>query len=165
MCGSGASENVCLNLWRHFLYQPCSCMYRVTQKNGNFWKTNKTKTFLWRKHAVDHSTDPWLLMARLSVALGPCSAVLPTVHGCHYAFQKFPFFCVTLYQRNLHNNWGWVTGTLQPLEQVTSEHATEWAWYIASKTRQEVTSDSGHFKQRHCIYYHITILAFIEHKT
>jgi hypothetical protein len=23
--------------------------------------------------------------------------VLPTVHGCHYAFQKFPFFCVTLY--------------------------------------------------------------------
>jgi len=37
-------------------------------------------------------------MARLSVAQGPCSAVLPTVHGCHYAFQKFPFFCVTLYQ-------------------------------------------------------------------
>jgi len=33
----------------------------------------------------------------LSVAQGPCSAVLPTVHGCHYAFQKFPFFCVTLY--------------------------------------------------------------------
>jgi hypothetical protein len=23
--------------------------------------------------------------------------VLPTVHGCHYAPQKFPFFCVTLY--------------------------------------------------------------------
>jgi hypothetical protein len=36
-------------------------------------------------------------MARLSVAQVPCSAVLPTVHGCHYAFQKFPFFCVTLY--------------------------------------------------------------------
>jgi len=36
-------------------------------------------------------------MARLSVAQGPCSAVLPTVHGCHYAFQKFPVFCVTLY--------------------------------------------------------------------
>ena len=36
--------------------------YRVTQKkNGNFWKPNKTKTFLWRKHAVDRSTVPWLL--------------------------------------------------------------------------------------------------------
>src|SRR5215510_3630661 len=31
-------------------------------------------------------------MAMLSVALGPYSAVLPTVHGYHYAFQKFPFF-------------------------------------------------------------------------
>jgi hypothetical protein len=42
-------------------------------------------------------------MARLSVAQGPCSAVLPTVHGCQYAFQKSPFFCVTLYlsQANL----------------------------------------------------------------
>ena len=39
-------------------------------------------------------------MARLSVAQGPCSAVPPNVHGCHYAFQKFPFFCVTLYQRS-----------------------------------------------------------------
>jgi len=36
-------------------------------------------------------------MVRLSVAQGPCSAVLSTVHGCHYAFQKYPFFCVTLY--------------------------------------------------------------------
>ena len=35
-------------------------------------------------------------MARLSVAQGPCSAVLPTVHGCHNAFQKFPFFFVSL---------------------------------------------------------------------
>jgi hypothetical protein len=32
-------------------------------------------------------------MARLSVAEGPCSALLTTVHGCHYAFQKFTFFC------------------------------------------------------------------------
>ena len=38
--------------------------------------------------------DYW--MARLSVAEGPCSAVLPTVYGCHYAFQNFPLFCVTL---------------------------------------------------------------------
>jgi len=36
-------------------------------------------------------------MTRLSVAQGPCSSVLPTVHGCHYAFQNFPFFCVILY--------------------------------------------------------------------
>jgi len=34
-------------------------------------------------------------MARLAVAQSPCSAVLPTVHGCHYAFRMFPFFlCV-----------------------------------------------------------------------
>jgi len=39
--------------------------------------------------------DYW--MARLSVAQGPSSVVLPTVHSYHYAFQKFPFFCVTLY--------------------------------------------------------------------
>ena len=39
--------------------------------------------------------DYW--MARLSVAQWPCSTVLPTVHGCHYTFKKFPFFCVTLY--------------------------------------------------------------------
>ena len=32
--------------------------------------------------------DYW--MARLSLAQGPCSAVLPTVRGCHYAFQKVP---------------------------------------------------------------------------
>ena len=38
-----------------------SIRYRVTQKNGNFWKTQNCKTFLWRKHAVDRSTDPWLL--------------------------------------------------------------------------------------------------------
>ena len=55
------------------------------------------------KHFYDESTlladplfhDYW--MARLSVAQRSCSAVLPTVHGCHYPFQKFPFFCVTLY--------------------------------------------------------------------
>jgi hypothetical protein len=40
-------------------------------------------------------------MARLSVAQGPCSAVLPTVHGCHYAFQKFPFFCHPVYTNAL----------------------------------------------------------------
>ena len=43
--------------------------------------------------------DYW--MARLSVAQGPCPAVLPTVHGRHYAFQTFPFFCVTLYNVRL----------------------------------------------------------------
>jgi Zn ribbon nucleic-acid-binding protein len=39
-------------------------------------------------------------MARLSVAQGPFLAVLPTVHGCHYAFQKFPMYYVTLYNEN-----------------------------------------------------------------
>jgi hypothetical protein len=34
----------------------------------------------------------WLLTAH-----SPPSVVLPTVHGCDYAPQKFPFFCVTLY--------------------------------------------------------------------
>jgi len=36
------------------------------------------------------------MLVWLSVAQGPCSTVLPTVHGCHYAFQKFPFFGVIL---------------------------------------------------------------------
>jgi len=31
-------------------------------------------------------------MSENYVAQGPCSAVLLTVHGCHYAFQKFLFF-------------------------------------------------------------------------
>ena len=37
-------------------------------------------------------------MAKLSVAQSPWPAVLPTAHGCHYAFQKYPFFvspCIT----------------------------------------------------------------------
>ena len=37
-------------------------LYRVTQKTGTFEKSQQNyKTFLWRKHAVDHSADPWLL--------------------------------------------------------------------------------------------------------
>ena len=55
--------------------------------------------------------DYW--MARLSVAQGSCSAVLPTVHGCHYAFQKFPFFCVTLYIQ--YNNTRWIISFVMPL--------------------------------------------------
>jgi len=39
--------------------------------------------------------DYW--MASLSVSQSRCSAVLPTLHGCHYAFQMFPFFCFILY--------------------------------------------------------------------
>ena len=41
-------------------------------------------------------------MSENYVAQGPCFAVLPTVHGCHYAFQKFPFFvssCITQFSR------------------------------------------------------------------
>ena len=59
-------------------------------------------------------------MARLSVAQGPCSAVLPTVNGCHYAFQKFPFFCVTLYITNTLIVW--------------------WAIELSSTTRQNLSS-------------------------
>ena len=62
--------------------------------------------------------DYW--MATLSVAQGPCSAVLPTLHGCHYAFQKFPFFCVTLYvpesvqtdREHTHSRIAWVPPTV-----------------------------------------------------
>ena len=53
--------------------------------------------------AVPLFCDYWT--ARLSVARGTCSAVLPTVHGCHYAFQKFPFFCVTLCINNQQVNF------------------------------------------------------------
>jgi len=76
-------------------------MYRLTQKTVTFEKPNKnwrnpTKNNYWQK--LNHYYLPfksWSMitkMARLSVAQGPFSAVLPTVHGCHYAFQKFPFF-------------------------------------------------------------------------
>ena len=33
----------------------------------------------------------WSTITKL-LAQGPCSAVLPTVHGCHYAFQSSRFF-------------------------------------------------------------------------
>jgi len=36
-------------------------------------------------------------MSENYVAQGPSFAVLPTVHGYHYAFKKFQFFCVILY--------------------------------------------------------------------
>jgi len=55
-------------------------------------------------------------MASLSVAQGPCSAVLPTVHDCHYAFQKFPFFCVTLY----FTKYIYRPSTLSPLCFITA---------------------------------------------
>ena len=57
--------------------------------------------------------DYWML--RLYVAQGPCSAVLPTVHGCHYAFQKFPFFCVTLYDDGLSVTLWFAVSNLNPL--------------------------------------------------
>ena len=42
-------------------------------------------------------------MERLSVAQDPCSAVLATVHGCHYEFQKFPFFlCHPVFSGSVH---------------------------------------------------------------
>ena len=43
--------------WGYF----CKSLYRWHKKTG-IWKTQqKCKTFLWLKHAVDLSTDPWLL--------------------------------------------------------------------------------------------------------
>ena len=72
-----------------------------TQKRELLWKPNKNwsnpaKKIYWQK--LNHYYLPFKIwsmitkMARLSVAQGPCSAVLPTVHSCHYVFQKFPFF-------------------------------------------------------------------------
>jgi hypothetical protein len=56
----------------------------VTQKKGTFEKPNKN-----RKNRTKNFIDRnWTITTQ-----GPCSAVLPTVHGCHYAFHKFPFLC------------------------------------------------------------------------
>ena len=80
-------------------------------KNGNFWKPFQT-IIVFVKHFYGESTlltVHWSMitrmMARLSVAQGPCSVVLLTVHGCHYAFQMFPFFCVTLYIHKKKTSW------------------------------------------------------------
>ena len=68
------------------------------KKNGNFWKPNKTKTFLWRKHAVARSTDPWLLNGEVV-----CSSrsLFRSAANCTWLplrISKVPiFFCVTLY--------------------------------------------------------------------
>jgi len=63
--------------------------------------------------------------ARLSVAQGPCSAVLPTVHGCHYAFQKFPvFFLCHPVQDALHQTYTTNYGTCflnRSIRQFTEE--------------------------------------------
>ena len=81
------------------------------KKGGTFEKPNKnwrnptTTKIYWQK--LNHYYLPFKIwsmitkMARMSVAEGPCSAVLPTVHGCHYAFKNFPFFWVTLYNCEL----------------------------------------------------------------
>jgi len=76
-------------------------MYRVTQKNGNFWKPNKTKTFLWWKHAFDRSTDLWLLNGEVV-----CSSrsLFRNAANCTWLplrISKVPVFCVTLYKRNI----------------------------------------------------------------
>jgi hypothetical protein len=44
--------------------EPAASFFRVLQgdtKNGNFDDIQTYKTYLWRQHAVDRSTDPWLL--------------------------------------------------------------------------------------------------------
>ena len=76
--------------------------YRVTQKNGNYWKPNKTKTFLWRKHAVDRCTDPWLLNGEAvcsSRFLFRSAAICTWLPLC---ISKVPvFYCVTLYKPSI----------------------------------------------------------------
>jgi len=75
-------------------------LYRKTQKTGNLKTPTKIEEIqqqkiYWQK--LNHYYLPFKIwsmitkMARLSVPQGPCSAVLPTVLGRHYAFQKFPF--------------------------------------------------------------------------
>jgi len=90
----------------YFTWRP---LYRVTKKREllknppKIKEMQKKKKNYWQK--LNHYYLPFKIwsmitnMAKLSVAQGPCSAVLPTVHDCHYAFQNFRFFCVTLYIR------------------------------------------------------------------
>ena len=71
---------------------------RWHKKTGTFEKPNKNWRNPKKKKLLTERCWPfnWPMITKL-LAQGPCSAVVPTVHGCHYAFQKFPFFCVTLY--------------------------------------------------------------------
>jgi len=92
---------------------------KLKKKSSELPLRNFQTIIVFVKHFYGESTllavplfhDYW--MARLSVAQGSCSAVLPTVHGCHYAFQKFPFFCVTLYIQ--YNNTRWIISFVMPL--------------------------------------------------
>ena len=80
---------------------PCSlqmCRYRVTQKNGNFWKTQQ-KLKKSKKKKILTEIEPlqlafWETVIQIISVwkLRPVDGVL--LHY-HYAFQKFPFFCVT----------------------------------------------------------------------
>ena len=75
------------------------------KKNGNFWKPNKTKTFLWRKHAVDRSTHPWLLNGEVV-----CSSrfLFRSAANCTWLplrISKVPVFCVTLYKAHVSVFW------------------------------------------------------------
>jgi hypothetical protein len=72
-------------------------IYRVTQKKGNFWEIQTCKTFLWWQHAVDRSTDPWLLHGEVV-----CSSrsLLRSAVNCTLLplrISKVPFFWVILY--------------------------------------------------------------------
>ena len=86
--------------WNHNLW--CFINTGWHQKNGNFWKTQQKLKISKKKNllteieplllvfSVIQIIDVWKLRPVDGVVLHEC------IFHCHYAFQNFQFFCVTL---------------------------------------------------------------------
>jgi hypothetical protein len=102
--------DLCTSSSRNFLL--CVLLSYITntrwhKKNGNFWKTQqkfkKSNKILWRQHAVDRSTDPWLLNG---VVVCSSWSLFRSAANCTWLplrISKVPVFCVTLY--NIYSLW------------------------------------------------------------
>jgi hypothetical protein len=80
-----------------FKVSPASLQVQSDSKKGNSWKIQICKSFLWPQHAVDRSTDPWLLNGEVvcnSRSLF-CSAANCTLLPVR--ISKVPVFWVILY--------------------------------------------------------------------
>jgi hypothetical protein len=75
---------------------------KVTQKNGNFCKAQqkwkKSNKILWRQHAVDRSTDSWLLNGEVVCTSRSLFRSATYCTWLPLRISNVPvFFCVTLY--------------------------------------------------------------------
>ena len=91
------TTNFVLDSLFHFIHCPWPSRVDPILKVAHKEKSQTDKSGDLGGQGISPNLEMTLLPNNSRTAAIDCLAVLPTVHGCHYAFQKFPFFCVILY--------------------------------------------------------------------